>query len=196
MGDWFQVIADVEATEDEAPGLAAATVAWLVGGGIIGAEPADCVLGADCGYPPGPRYASALTQPDEFLQRLRWNNGVEICAHRRVFAPGQAPLGPVICPLCGDTVELEEPVTGQLTPCWERFSDALTAWHEGGSAEVVCPSCGQAAGFNDWHWDTGWPFAVAFLGFTFWNWPELSEPFIAEVARHLGHRVVITGGKL
>lgn len=30
MGDVFQTIADVEATADEAEGLAAATLAWLV----------------------------------------------------------------------------------------------------------------------------------------------------------------------
>src|SRR5262245_41970183 len=28
------------------------------------------------------------------------------------------------------------------------------------------------------------------------NWPKLNEPFIAQVASHLRHRVVVTGGKL
>lgn len=193
MAEHFQIIADVEAAEDEAPGLAAAIVAWLASDGIIAAEPADCVLGADFGYPPGPRYTTAVTEPVGGLGS--WANGVEVCTGRQVFSPLWGVTGPVVCPRCGVTVELEDPATGQLAPDWERFSDALTAWHDGGPAEVACPLCGQATGFNDWHWDTDWPFAVGFLGFTFWNWPQLAEPFIAQVAGRLGHRVVVTSGK-
>jgi hypothetical protein len=61
---------------------------------------------------------------------------------------------------------------------------------------VRCPHCGLLVDFNDWRWDSGRPFAVGFLGFAFWNWPELSDTFIAQVADRLGHRVVVTGGKL
>ncbi|HEX8632054.1 MAG TPA: hypothetical protein VF755_28170 [Catenuloplanes sp.] len=56
--------------------------------------------------------------------------------------------------------------------------------------------CARRIGFNDWHWIGGWPFAVGFLGLTFWNWPPLRIAFVAEVAHHLGHRVVVTRGKL
>jgi len=55
VGDSFQIIADVEATEAEAPGLAASVVGWLTAEGIIAAEPTDCVLGAESGYAPGPQ---------------------------------------------------------------------------------------------------------------------------------------------
>jgi hypothetical protein len=195
VSDGFQIIADVEATEAEAAGLAASVVGWLAAERIIPAEPTDCVLGAESGYAPGPRYAVAVTAPGEWLLELR-ANGVGVSTSRNVFAPLQGEIGPVVCPFCGQTIELEDPATGQLTALWDPFRDAIEAWLAGGADEVACLACGQAAGFNDWHWAGDSPFAVGFLGFTFWNWPELSEPFIAEVASHLGHRAVVTRGKL
>jgi hypothetical protein len=170
-------------------------VGWLAREGIIAVEPTDCVLGAESGYPPGPRYTAAVTESGECLLQLR-TNGVEVCTSRTVFAPARGEMGPVVCPHCRQTVELEDPATGQIAPQWEPFSDALNAWMGGGPGEVRCPQCGQVAGFNDWRWIGEWPFAVGFLGFTFWNWPPLSESFIAQMASHLEHRVVVTRGKL
>jgi hypothetical protein len=194
VGDYFEIIADVETTEAEAPEQAASVVSWLTREGIISAEPADCVLGAESGYPPGPRYTAAVTEPAEWLLRLQ-TNGVEVCTSRTVFSAAQGEMGPVVCPHCGQTVELEDPATGQIAPQWEPFNDALDAWMRGGPGEVRCPQCGQMAGFNDWRW-IGEPFAVGFLGFTFWNWPSLSESFIAQMASHLEHRVAVIRGKL
>lgn len=194
MGDYFEIIADAEATEAEAPALAASVVSWLTREGIIAAEPADCVLGAELGYPPGPCYTVAVTEPDELLLRL-WTNGVEVSTSRTVFSPAQGALGSVVCPLCGQTVDLNDPATGQITPLWELFSDAFGAWMDGGPGEVRCTRCSQVARLNDWRW-TNEPFVAGFLGFTFWNWPLLSESFIAQVASHLGHRVVVVRGKL
>lgn len=194
VGDYFAIIADVEATEAEAPELAASVVGWLTREGIIEAEPADCVLGAESGYPPGPRYTAAVTEPAELLLRLQ-TNGVEVCTSRTVFSADQGEMGPVACPHCGQTVELEDPATGQITPQGESFNDALTAWMEGGPGGVRCPRCGQVAGLNDWRW-AGEPIVVGFLDFTFWNWPPLSESFIAQMASHLRHPVVVIQGKL
>ena len=195
MGDHFQIIADAEATEAEAPALGASVVSWLASEGIIGAEPTDCVLSAEPGYPPGPRYIAAVTGPSEWLPRLR-TNGLAVITTRSVFHPIQGELGPVACPHCGQTVELEDPATGQPTQQWERFSDALNAWMSGDACAVACPRCRQVTGFNDWHWTGDWPFAVGFLGFKFWNWPPLRESFITQMASQLGHRVVVTRGKL
>ena len=58
VGDNFQIIADVEAVEAEAPALAASVISWLASAGIIASEPTDCVLGTEPGYPPGPDYAA------------------------------------------------------------------------------------------------------------------------------------------
>jgi hypothetical protein len=92
VGNYFEIIAGAEAIEDEAPGRAALVVDWLTREGIIAAEPANCVLGAESGYPPGPRYAAAVTEPDERLLGL-WANGVEVCTSRAVFSPSEGPWG-------------------------------------------------------------------------------------------------------
>lgn len=195
MGDYFQAIADVEAAQVEAPGLAASAISWLVDGGIIADDRADCVLGAESGYPPGPRYAAAVTAPDEMLPSLR-TNGVAVHTTRTLFYPVQAEIGPATCCQCGHRAELESPTRGQMTAHWGPFSDALNEWMAGGPGMVTCPRCRQAAGINDWQWPDDWALAVGFLGFTFWNWPLLSRSFIAEVSLQLGHRVVVTQGKL
>lgn len=57
-------------------------------------------------------------------------------------------------------------------------------------------TAGSRFAFNDWQWIGHWPFAVGFLGFTFWNWPSLRLDFISQFADRLQHRVVITRGKL
>jgi hypothetical protein len=194
VGDTFQIIADVDASESEAPALAASVVAWLHEAGIIAGEQADCVLGAAAGYPPGPDYAAAVTDPDELLPGLKVN-GVEVTAARSAFLPAHGELGPVACPRCGAEVALQDPA-GAPTAHWERFSAALGNWMAGQPTEVTCPYCLLHAGLNDWYWGDDWPVAVGFLGVTFWNWPPLSRSFIARVQDHLGHRVVVTRGKL
>jgi hypothetical protein len=195
VGDNFQIIADVDAAEAEASALAASVVSWLAGAGIIAGDPADCVLGTGPGYPPGPQYAAAVTTPDGMLLRLR-ANGVEVHTTKTVFFPVQGELGPVACPGCGQGMVLEDPATGQATAHWEPFSGALDKWWAGEPATVTCPQCQRASGLNDWHWTGDWPIAVGFLGFTFWNWPALSRSFITQIGTHLGHRVVVTQGKL
>jgi hypothetical protein len=194
VGDNFQIIADVDAAEAEAPALAASVVSWLAGAGIIAGDPADCVLGTGPGYPPGPQHAAAVAMPDAALLRLR-ANGVEVHTTKTVFCPVQEEIGPVACPGCGQVMVLEDPATGQATADWELFSDALDKWWAGEPSAVTCPRCQQASGLNDWRWTGDWPIAVGFLGFTFWNWPALSQSFITQVGTHLGHRVVVTQGK-
>jgi uncharacterized Zn-finger protein len=194
VGDTFQIIADIEATEAAAPALAASVVRWLSDSDIITGQQADCVLGAAAGYPPGPGYAAAVTDADELLPGLKVN-GVEVTATRSVFFPVQGEIGPVTCPHCGHNVELQDPAAGTATAHWELFSDAFTHWMACEHSEVTCPYCRRAVGLNDWYWGVDWPVAVGFLGLTFWNWPPLSSSFIAQVQAHLGHRIVVTRGK-
>ena len=47
---------------------------------------------------------------------------------------------------------------------------------EGGPGEVRCPRFRHVARLNDWRW-TNEPFVVGFLGFTFWDWPLLTESY-------------------
>lgn len=195
VGDHFQVIADVDATEAEAPTLAGLIVRWLASTGVIMDDATDCVLGTDPGYPPGPNFREVTNRPNEDFLSL-WINGVEATAQRRVFHPGQGELGMVACSQCDRTVHLSDPATGAATDHWGPFGDALDTWYSGGSSLVRCPHCERTVEFNDWRWVDGMPFALGFLGLTFWNWPELSAQFVRQVADRLGHRVVVTGGKL
>ena len=195
MGDSFQTIADVEAVEAEATALAASVIGWLAGAGIIAGDPADFVLGTGRGYPPGPHYAAAVTRPDGTLPRLL-SRGVEVRTAKTVFYPVQAEVGPVACPRCGHSIVLEDPATGEITAHWEPFSYALDKWWACEPGTVICPQCRLASDLNRWHWTGNWPIAVGFFGLTFWNWPTLSQSFITQVSAHLGHRVVVTRGRL
>jgi hypothetical protein len=195
VGDTFQIIADVEAAADEAEALAASVVGWLRDAEIIAGQEPGCVLGAAAGYPPGPGYDAAVTDVDELLGGLKVN-GLEVTTVRSVFFPGQGEVGPVTCPQCGRSIELQDQADGTMTAHWKLFSDAFTRWMASEPSEVTCPLCWHPTALNDWHWSVEWPVAVGFLGFTFWNWPPLSSSFIAQAQKHLGHRVVVIRGKL
>ncbi|MGW1658352.1 hypothetical protein [Streptomyces atratus] len=49
MGDHFQTIVDLDATEQDAARLGAGLLDWLIADGIVSAERTDCVLDND-GY--------------------------------------------------------------------------------------------------------------------------------------------------
>jgi len=184
MSEWFQTIADVQATDEEADVLAATTLAWLIDAGIVLAEPTDCVL-AGLGYPPGPHYATAVTEADPHL--LTWRtNGVEVITGRTVFYSMGADR--ITCPVCRQITELE----GDF---WHQLSDVtMRVWFDGGSGKHPCPNCRNLVELNDWTWSPPWAFGH--LGITFWNWPPLNPDFLAEVARRLGHRTVHPNGKM
>jgi hypothetical protein len=189
VGDWFQTIADVEATSDDAEGLAAATLAWLTESGIVIGEATDCVL-AGLGHAPGPRYTTAVTQAEPVLLRLR-TNGVAFDTGRTVhFSMG---ADKVTCPYCRHTIALTDE-HGDPNDAWQDLSDTIGIWYDGGSGERPCPNCARAVDLNDWTWSPPWGFGN--LGITFWNWPQLSPQFLAEMTTRLGHRTVYTYGKL
>jgi len=200
MGDNFEVAVDVEAAAEEAPGLASTIIEWMTVEGIIHATPTDDrdVWGAGY-YRPGPNYQVTVALTDdsfavEFaLSRL---GRLQVTTGRTVFYPIQGVPGPAVCPLCGYSVALTDSKTGQMTDDWQLFSNALADWHDGGPGLVDCPSNGSAIALNDWRWQGDWPIAVGHLGFTFWNWPVLHPNFVGQIGRELGHRVVVTRGKL
>ncbi|SDK43245.1 hypothetical protein [Streptomyces indicus] len=195
MGDWFRTIVDTEATAEEAQELAAGLLDWLIADGYVVAERTDCVLGADAGHAPGPRYAEAVVEPDPGLAAL-WSNGLHITVERTVFDAGQGEPTAVTCPHCATEVPFVDerwmPVEGN----WELFADAVHSWADGDDEPVACPSCGRTAPVHTWRWADDY-FAFGRLGFTFWNWPELRPEFLAEFSRRLGgHRTVLLEGKL
>lgn len=181
MGDWFQTIADVEATPDEADPLATVVMDWLVASGVVTAASTDCVLDEGLGHAPGSRYAEVVVAPDPALHALSVNGALAIRG-RKVFDAGQGGVDHVSCPHCGAEAE------------WDGLSGAIGAWYEGGNGVHRCTGCLRTVGLNDWRWEPPWGFGH--LGFTFWNWPTLRPEFVAEVSARLGHRVVCIAGKL
>ncbi|GAB3889522.1 hypothetical protein GCM10029964_059340 [Kibdelosporangium lantanae] len=175
MGDHFQRIVDVEATEAQAPGLAAVVVEWLVDRGVVRAEVTDCALGD--GHAPGPEYAVAVTEPDPGLVDLR-TNGLEVAVGRQVFFSADVSQW-IACPHCAVDFDSDE---------------AIRTWYLHGTDTHPCPVCGRLVALNDWRWEPPWGFGC--LGFTFWNWSPLRDDFVADVAGLLGHRVVRPYGKM
>lgn len=193
MGDWFQTIGDIEATPDEAEKLAEVVLGWLIEAGIVAAEPTDCVLGSDLGYPPGPNYADAVTEPDRSLTR-RWTNGLEVLTGRTIFDFGEGEIEDAKCPHCGVSTRFVDDRWKFDDEAWRPFSLVIDAWHKGGDGLLACSACAKPVGLNEWNWEPAWGFGD--LGFTFWNWPPLIPGFVAEFPRRLGHRIVSPAGKL
>lgn len=191
MGDLFQTLVDLDATPAEAAELASRALDWLVREAIVSAERTDCVLGAPSGNPPGHGWAKAVADAD-------WEptDGLRIDIGRTVFHGGQGGAQYATCSHCAGRTwfhtESWEPIEGAD----EAFFDAIDVWYETGEAAVTCPSCHRASDLASWRWADDY-FAFGYLGFEFWNWPEFSPGFVAELARVLGgHRVRRVWGKL
>jgi hypothetical protein len=179
MGDYFDIIVDEEATEDEAPVLAASVVEWLISEGIIGSEMTDNVLGSDLGYPPGPNNEKAGGDKVPHL----WTNGMHVITGRTVFHPMQGEVS-LICSECGERLQWSD-----------EWSDAVGEWYDRkGQGLLACVRCGHTKPITEWRHDPPWAFGN--LGFQFWNWPPLTESFIELVSQRLGHKVVHVYGKL
>ncbi|MGS2619621.1 hypothetical protein ACVCAH_34820 [Micromonospora sp. LZ34] len=185
MGDWFETIADIEATQEEADQLGAEVLSWLVGQGIVMSEQTDCVLDGQ-GHRPGPNYAAATAEPWAGLHELD-PNGLRVVTRRTVFySMGDLQ---VVCPRCGAVV-----VADQDEGSWSGFSPVIDEWYVGAAGVRACKHCGEPVGINDWEWSPHWGFG--YLGFEFWNWPMLDPGFVAAVSNQLGHRTVRPCGKL
>lgn len=180
MGDCFQIIVDKDVSADDALPLASRVREWLVARTIIEPGLSDCALGSP-GHRPGVGQQAALERPDADL----WSpevNGLVISTGRTVFFNIGCEL---TCRACGARVE----------PADDDWSDAVDDWYRGNDDAVfACPECQQTDRLTDWSGECPWGFGN--LGFTFWNWPPLSEGFVREVSQRLGHRTVLVRGKL
>ncbi|KAB8165332.1 hypothetical protein FH609_017380 [Streptomyces sp. 3MP-14] len=185
MGDYFQTVVDLDATESGARAVADAGLAWLVGEGIVAAELTDCVLGAPLGHAPGPRWGEAVVEDG-----WKPSDGLKVIAGRTVFNAGQGEPWWAMCPHCAVPVDLS------ADTAWEPFRDAIETWDDTGRAAVACSGCGRTGDLTAWAWSDNY-FAFAWVGFEFWNWPEFRPDFLERFARALeGHRTVLVGGKL
>ncbi|MEV5549551.1 hypothetical protein AB0L35_26010 [Streptomyces sp. NPDC052309] len=184
MGDRFQVIVDLDASEADAERLARRVVDRLVAEGIVLAERTD-VPGQPLGHPPGPHWERAVSDDWDFEP---WD-GLAVHTRRTGFTSGADVPGAALCPHCGAHTPLQDAQ-------WRRFSTAMRTWHDTGAATVGCPACARAVPVPDWTWDEA-PLAFGALGFEFWNWPDLGDDFRARLAGLLdGHRTAYVWGKI
>ncbi|MGW6895557.1 hypothetical protein [Streptomyces sp. NBC_01718] len=194
MGDHFQTIVDLDATEQDAAQLGAGLLDWLIADGIVSAERTDCVLDGDgYGNAPGPNYAKAVDDPGPVEL---WSNGLHVATGRTVFDSGQGDAGAATCPLCATEIRLVDDTWCPVDSAWAPFAGRLGAWADGGEGAVECPSCRRPSGIDRWSWEDNY-YACGLLGLTFWNWAELAYGFEQEVRRRLGgHRTITLRGKL
>jgi hypothetical protein len=178
VSDVFQKLGDLDATAEQAPGLAASVSAWLVAQNILSGELTDCVP-AGLGHRPGRRHGiaqNALDHAHDLWTSLRIN-GLQIDVGRQVYFGGQAGVSDATCPNCGHL---------------ERFGDFSTSfddWCKTGTADRACPACNRRSPINDWRLEPQW--GIGHLQLTFWNWPPLSERFRQDVSTHLNqHRLL------
>ncbi|MGX1131436.1 endogenous inhibitor of DNA gyrase (YacG/DUF329 family) [Streptomyces glaucescens] len=186
MGDTFQTIADPDASAQDAPRLAERVVEWLVAEGIVLAEAAPgWALSEHPAHPPGPNWHKAVTD-------ARWGAPEGVAVHTRpkvFYSLGDSDTHAVTCPRCGGTTTVADDVSA-------RFSTAMGTWDETGATDVDCPACAETVPLPAWAW-TDDAFAVARLGFEFWNWPVLSDDFRTRMTGFLeGHRTVFLQGKI
>jgi hypothetical protein len=148
---------------------------WLVFQDIVKAKRTDCVFGIEEGYEVSDGARKFVTEPEHLPFGLALN-GLQIAIEKTVFDTGENELQEVICPNCGQNVIAE-------------FVEHIEKWFDNSSNKMSCSECGKAQEMNDYLSDPEW--AVSNLGFTFWNWPEFKEEFVAEFKRKLGGNVAV-----
>ncbi len=182
MGIWYEIIADRDVSEAEAPRLAERMRVWLAERKVIEAVPRREFLGKRI-HRPGPAYQSTLEEPNPYTDTVK---GLEFVVGRTVFFNLNLSL---TCGACKARFELDEEAA------LARWHDAVDAWWGGNAtASLSCPQCGVPERLTEWTGDAPWGFG--FLGLEFWDWSPLSERFIREVTEQLGHRTVVVRGKL
>ena len=182
MGDWFQTIVDPEATEGEAAELADSVLRWLIEEQIVVSQRSNCTLG-DAGYAPGTCYTKATGSPEEHFLSL-WTNGLELVSKRSVFDNGGFGFD-IVCASCG----------GRFEPPKGLWADAAGEWFDrSGPGLLACPGCRAVRAITEWRHDP--PLGFANLGFTFWNWPAVTDAFVRAIGERLGHRVFVVAGKI
>lgn len=198
MSDNFEMLVDTDATNEEAPLLAAAVLATFRRLGLITGElTEDCLLDGE-GYRVGPAVAESYRlqkQECEFWQLQ--TSGVEARVGRgfNMWALGPSFAG-IDCPACGAEFARSDHPDVLMT----AVVNAVGEWVEqSGPALVACPTCGESRPVTEWRCLP--PFGWGNLSFVFWNWPPLDSPSwtidIAAIVREAtGHTIVETHGHL
>jgi hypothetical protein len=195
VGTYYQWVADLDATEADAPDVGRRVVEALVARGVLLPELSpEAALGAD-GYPAGPAWAD--TVETSMSGEPPW--GVEVRVGRGVQDGGQMDVESVTCPRCSATRSFYGPPEEFGPTCTDEeglrwFYDAAATWGAGGDADLECRACGAASPVTEWRAEGA---ALACLGVVFWGWDELRPEALRWVAEATGgHRIVHGPGKV
>ena len=143
---------------------------WLVSLNIVKATISDCVLSSNYGYAISSGAKLISAEPEDLPFHLG-ANGLEIITDRQVFHTGQNGIEELICPHCRQDIANED---------WNFLSE----WGNNRSNNLTCPLCNVGTDIHQFNFTPEWGFSD--LGFTFWNWSDMTESFINEFKRKLG----------
>jgi hypothetical protein len=182
MGDNFISVVPLKIAKPETQSLAERVINWLKQKQIIQKEKTDCVLGDNMGYAPGENFKTAIDGDDCGVPEFK-TNGLEIVTQREVFHNGQNGIDSVTCPNCNFNIMDSD--WGELVSEW--FNDT-------GRDKITCTTCNNIYSIVDYKFDPPWAFGD--VGFTFWNWPSLTDDFIEEFKTVIGKPVTVVYGRL
>ncbi len=175
---------------------------WLQAKGIIENELSDCILSTNKkGYKPGNKHLNVIGF-DENILRLQVC-GLEITTEREVFNAGAfTPFTKLECPNCKtNRFEGITPQDFYTENCTEEQLDRFNSvfpefdkWSNNENASLTCPNCSIESDLTSYKTDNS--IAFSNLGFTFWNWPDLTEEFLIEVKTEIGMDIVRMNGNL
>jgi hypothetical protein len=212
VGTYYEWVADLDATEAEAPELGRRVVEALVARGVILPELSpDAALGGD-GHPAGPAWADTVEVSAS--GESPW--GVEVRIGREVQDGGQMSVESVTCPRCSARREFYGPPEEFGPTCTDEdglrwFYGAASAWGQAGAGsagetgpqtgpetgretDLECRACGVATPVDEWQAEGA---ALACLAFVFWGWDELRPEALRWVADATGgHRIASGSGKV
>ena len=186
MGDYFQSIVRIDALpRSEIESAALHVMSWVVDAGILARATHTSHQWGQ--WAAGPRWRSALDEepilPFARLSEDR-SGSVDIDSSRAVHDAGQWWGSPYLCPSCGHSHSADEDVISALYDQWISATEPT----------VHCPECGASYLLNDWVCENP-SLLVGGPAITFWNWPNLSDQFMADLDRELGGRTRWIYGK-
>ncbi len=200
MGDFFKTIVVKTISESDAQQSSFIVRDWLIKKEIIVGAMSDCVLDNDgLGYAPGKQFWQVLSRPNQplldsthesknYLQIYNLKtNGMSINIGRQVFL-GWLMFGhfKLNCEQCGFIEQYDWPA---------GLEDAVTNWYQKVSeTDFSCPQCQIIKPIHQLDFVDS--LALANLGFTFWNWPQLKDSIVAEIGDLLNYETTLISGKL
>lgn len=175
---------------------------WLQLNNIIETEQSYCIMSLKKqGYKPGKKHLDAIGC-DENILRLQVC-GLEIKTEPEVFGAGAfTPMTTLECPHCNTNrfkgITPQDFFTDQCTPeQLNRFNTVFPefdTWTNHKKAVLTCPHCETESLITDYKADNSIVFSN--LGFTFWNWPDLTDDFLEALKHEIGTDIVRINGHI